>query len=154
VERILAGAEETGYQPPGRISAEPGDEPGPHERRLAAAGCPEEEGEAAFGERLDLPERIEAPGDLPVTAEEDRGIRFLEGGETGVGRTCGVPAEGVIDAGFEEAAREALVGVLVVAGHVDHLRVLEQRRQLTRGDLDREQALAQRAGLGELGEAP
>ena len=148
------------YQPLTAITPQLRHDPGPDQRRLAAARGPQHHDQARMSLAPHAVEQLDALANLLVAAEEDRRVRLVEGAQTGIRRLVGLPLACLRrhDPLDLEAVPEPLVAVVLVRSQIDVLLLGEDRghlRLLAPGiDLEDEEFLALHPGEGDLGEAP
>ena len=154
--RVTEGAHRGHDDPAGPVARQARQQAGPGERRLAAAGGAEDHDEPVAAELLQPAEGVDAVADLLVAAEEDGCVLLVEGEQAGVGRAAAVPREGVVrvQAGTAQPVEQPLIAILGIAGDVDDLARGEDRVDVAGPDLDGGDVLAERLGMGDLGEAP
>ena len=101
-------------------------------------------------------EPFDQPAHVVVAAEIDRGILDLEGEEARIGRPPLVPGEAAlrVERDLGQLAGELGEAALAVAAEIELLDVGGDEALAARRDDHREDRLAQRPRLGELGEAP
>ncbi len=99
---------------------------------------------------------LDQPADVVVAAEIDRGILLVEGEETGIWGAAGREVEAALphQRDLGQPPREALQATRLVADEVELLQVVADELVAVRRVDQREDRLAARARLGELGEAP
>jgi hypothetical protein len=158
VERFDLGPERLHREPFGGFLLEPGDDAGPRQRRLAAAGSAEQEREARrlaplATQRVQGFERLE---DLLATPEEDRRVLFLKGQKARIRGPFGIPIEHIlrIEPPFQETDPEPAIAVLGRGREVDGLDVAEDSTRLAGLHLDRKDRLAALPRLHQLRKTP
>ena len=99
---------------------------------------------------------LDQPPDVVVAAEIDRRVLLVEGEEAGIGRAAGREVEAALphQRDLGQPPGEAIEAARLVADEVELLQVVADELVAVRRADQREDRLAARACLGELGEAP
>ena len=153
---VVSRPERRQHDPVPPVALEPGQHAGPHQRRLARAGGAEQRDELRRALDAARIEPLDQPAHVVVAAEIDRGVLGLERQEARIGRPALVPGEAAlrVERDLGQLAGELGEAALAVAAKVELLDVGGDEALAARRDDHREDRLAERAGLGELGEAP
>nr|WP_291746218.1 hypothetical protein [Bauldia sp.] len=135
---------------------ETGDQPRLDQGRLAGAGFSEQQDEppASFD-----PAGVQSLDEAPhvvIPAEIDRGVVLVEGEEAGIGRSAGWKVEAPLTqkGDLGQAAGELFKAAFTVPRQVQLLQVVSDELVTVRRGDQREDRLAARACLSELGKAP
>ena len=167
-QRLGEWPERRRNQPRLRVARQARHDAGPHQRRLAAARGAEHQQQPGPAQAAQPGQRFQSGLDRGVAAEVHRRVSGFERGQAGVGWARAVPIGqcGRVQSGGFQAAQQALpagcaVGVAVggrvgarVATQVGHLQVGEQGPDRRGVEPHREDRLAQRPCMRDLGEAP
>ena len=155
-EGIVLGPEGRQDDPLAFCPLHPRQQAGAEQRRLAGARFAEHHDEALAALDAARIEPLDEPADIVVAAEVDRRVVLVEREETGIRRAAGREIEAALaeQRHFGQPVRQAFETRLLVVGQVDLLQVVADILVAVRRDDDREDRLAARARLGELGETP
>ena len=125
-ERVVLRAEGGQHDPLALRLAEPRDQAGAEQRRLAGAGFAEHEDAAPAALDAARIGPLDQPPDVVVAAEVDRRVLLVEGQEAGIGRAAGREVEAALphQRHLGQAPRQPVEAARLVADEVELLQVV------------------------------
>ena len=155
-DRVEPRPERRQDDPVALVAGKPRQHASAHQRRLAGAGGAEQGDHVGGAAHPARAQPLDQPADVVIAAEIDRGILGLEGEEPGIGGTLPVPGEAAlgIQRQLDQFGPELRQPALAVLPEIELLDVGRDEALAAGRDDDREDRLAERARLGEFGEAP